>query len=69
MKFFVVFSCSFNAVAPTLMKRFLNIVCQRENVSVQPSVLEAISIGSGGDVRCGINMLHFRTAELNGNLL
>lgn len=48
------------------MKRFLSIVCQRENVSVQPSVLEGICIGSSGDVRCAINMLHFRVVEQNG---
>ncbi|CAG7730113.1 unnamed protein product [Allacma fusca] len=54
---------SFNSVAPTLMVKFMALVCSRENVTVQQPILEGVAAASGGDMRCAINTLQFKILQ------
>ena len=45
------------------MSKFLTTVCNRENVTVEQSIIDGIAAASSGDMRCAINTLQFKILQ------
>lgn len=55
-----------NAVATSLMVKFMMEICSREGVPADRSLVEEVAATSNGDLRCAVNNLQFSlTKESN----